>query len=182
MAREWRVEEEARGIDGAMEAMLVEVFGCTSFGDNEMKGDFMKGKRISYRDRFVPVHEMEEMLVEIFGCTSLNGRDAKALKRTKVDFSRYVAAMEPALVEIFGCTSLNGRDAKALKRTKVDFSRYVAAMEPALVEIFGCTPPDHKVISFEMIKDRKRDKKDLSAELPVADVEAQRSGAMLKLA
>ena len=112
MAREWRVEEEARGIDGAMEAMLVEVFGCTSFGDNEMKGDFMKGKRISYRDRFVPVHEMEEMLVEIF----------------------------------------------------------------------GCTPPDHKVISFEMIKDRKRDKKDLSAELPVADVEAQRSGAMLKLA
>ncbi len=147
MAREWRVEEEARGIDGAMEAMLVEVFGCTSFGDNEMKGDFMKGKRISYRDRFVPVHEMEEMLVEIFGCTSLNGRDAKALKRTKVDFSRYVAAMEPALVEIF-----------------------------------GCTPPDHKVISFEMIKDRKRDKKDLSAELPVADVEAQRSGAMLKLA
>jgi hypothetical protein len=101
MAREWKIEEEMDAMDG----MLVEIFGCTSFGTGAAKtGKAPKG---TYRDYFVPVHAMEDMLVEIFGCTAVNGKGVRTGRKTKVDFSRYVAAMDDRLVEIFGCTPLD---------------------------------------------------------------------------
>jgi hypothetical protein len=175
MAREWKIEEEMDAMDG----MLVEIFGCTSFGTGAAKtGKAPKG---TYRDYFVPVHAMEDMLVEIFGCTAVNGKGVRTGRKTKVDFSRYVAAMDDRLVEIFGCTAVNGKGVRTGRKTKVDFSRYVAAMDDRLVEIFGCTPLDHKVIPFDVILDR-RSKKGLSAGLPTVDAEALQVTAALKMA
>jgi len=96
--------------------------------------------------------------------------------RSEIKMSR--KSMEQSLVEIFGCVSLD--DNETVKRNVVkdrkQITRYFyldrSPMEETLVEVFGCIALDHKVIKLDVIRDRKKMERVLSApeyiQLPAA--------------
>jgi hypothetical protein len=78
MAIKWNLETDVN--NKTMEDLLIEAFGCISFGKKAAKIHTGSEKKRIKTEFYLAGNAMETMLIEVFGCNSLDGNAIKIEK------------------------------------------------------------------------------------------------------